>query len=323
MASTHLVAEIPGVGWQEPLNPDRISGLLPDRTNLLWLDITDPGPAEIELLKREFGFHELALEDVERQHQRAKCDSYPDYYFLVLYGAGHSEREIVPRELQVFWGSNYLVTIHRGPLPVIEETRKRWENHEDRQSQGLAYLVYTLLDSVVDEYFPLLDWLEERVEGLEESILGGPDERVLSEMFRLRRELLHMRKLVAPTREVINEVLRRNVALLPESLVPYFTDVYDHSLRVLDGLDTFRDLLAAGLDLYLSAVSNRLNATMKRMTALTLIVMVPTLVAGIYGMNFERSLPPFDWPAGFAFAMALMTALIVGGLVIARRLDWL
>ena len=132
-----------------------------------------------------------------------------------------------------------------------------------------------------------------------------------------------MRRVLAPTRDVLNEIIRRDVPLYPESLRPYFNDVYDHILRALDGVEAYRDLLASALDVYLSTVSNRLNQLVKRMTALTLIVMAPTLIAGIYGMNFKEPWPSYDWDLGFWYSMILMGALIVGGLLLAKRADWL
>ena len=324
MATTQLLVDKRGEGLRDGYDVEQVSDLLTSHGNLMWLDVCDPGPNEVELLRREFGFHELALEDVSKAHQRPKCDTYQNYYFIVVYAAAHTPDRFVPMELQIFWGENYVVTIHRGHLGLLEEARKRWEGYENRRQHGVGYLMYSILDSMVDAYFPLQDWVAEQVEDLEEIMFARAGEEVLSDLFQLRKELLRMRRLLAPTRDVLNEIVRRDLPLFPQSLHPYFSDVYDHSLRVLDGLDIYRDLLASALDLHLSAVSNRLNQTVKRMTALTLIVMVPTLVAGVYGMNFEKSfIPSSDWDLGFPAVTALMGLLIVGGLLVARRVDWL
>ncbi|HEY7064790.1 MAG TPA: magnesium/cobalt transporter CorA [Chloroflexota bacterium] len=323
MATKQLLVDQHGEGWREAAADEHISNLLGDHHNLLWLDISDPGPAELKLLGQEFGFHELALEDVARAHQRPKCDTYHHYYFIVVYAGTHSANRFLPSELQIFWGETYVVTIHRGALPLLDEARKRWLAHEEGRPQGISFLVYTLLDSLVDGYFPLMDWVAEKVDELEEVIFARADNTVLTDIFQLRKELLRMRRLLAPTRDVLNEVIRRDLPLFPPSMQPYFADVYDHSLRVLDGLDVYRDLLSSALDLHLSAVSNRLNQLVKRMTALTLIVMAPTLIAGIYGMNFKNPWPSYDEPWGFAYSMALMAILIVGGMWLAHRADWL
>ncbi len=323
LGRTRLVVDAHGQGWREVAKLDQISELLADHANLLWLDVTDPGPADLDLLRREFGFHELAIEDVARAHQRPKCDTYHDYYFIVVYAATRSADRFAPTELQIFWGERYVVTVHRGALPQLDDALTRWTAHQQGRLDGVAFLVYTLLDTVVDGYFPLMDWVAEQVDDIEEVIFARADNSVLSDLFQLRKELLRMRRLLAPTRDVLNEIIRRDLPLFPPTMHPYFADVYDHALRVLDGLDVYRDLLSSALDLHLSAVSNRLNQLVKRMTALTLIVMAPTLVAGIYGMNFKTPWPSYDSDWGFAYSMALMAALILGGIYLAHRADWL
>jgi magnesium transporter len=323
MGNTQLIVDNPHSGWKENVDPQQIDELLGDHTNLIWLDVTDPGPTDLELLRREFGFHELAIEDVASAHQRPKCDTYRDYYFIVVYAAEHTATAFAPRELAIFWGANYVITLHQGDLQLIGEARKRWANYDDRERQGTAYVIYTLLDCLVDEIQPLADWLSERVEDVEEDIFGRGRHEVTNELFQLRKELLRMRRVLAPTRDVVNEIIRRDLPLYHESLRPYFSDVYDHILRALDGIEVYRDLLASALDVYLSQVSNRLNQLVKRMTALMLIVMVPTLIAGIYGMNFKEPFPSYDWDLGFWYSIGVMGVLMLGGLVLAKRADWI
>lgn len=324
MGSARLTVESPACGWQEAVPVDAVSELLERGDTLLWLDIVDPGPRELALLREEFGFHALALEDAAKRHQRPKCDEYGDYYFIVLYGARAGDGGLVTQELQLFWGKNYLVTLHPGPLPLIDEAHQRWQRGVNRVGDGVAYLVYTLLDSLVDEYMRVQDQLAEQVETLEERIYPRPEATVVAELFALRKAVARLRRVLGPTRDVLNAIIRRDLPLFPEPMRPYFMDVYDHVLRVLDGLDTYRELLAAALDMYLSAVSNQLNQTVKRMTALTLIVMVPTLIAGIYGMNYTASfIPPAETP--HAFLGVCLAMLVVAGLITLafKRLDWL
>ncbi len=323
MATARLILDTRTHGVQDGHSVDEIGALRKDHGNLLWLDLADPGDAELELLRREFGFHELALEDVRTAHQRPKCDTYRDYYFIVVYAAGHSPDRFLPLELQLFWGASYVVTIHRGALPILDEASKRWQVHDNRRQHGIAYLTYAILDTVVDDYLRVQDWVADKVEVIEDAVFERADQRVLADLFELRKDLLRMRRLLAPTRDVVNEIARRDLPLFPLSLQPYFADVYDHALRVLDGLDVYRDLLSTALDIHLSAVSNRLNQLVKRMTALTLIVMVPTLVAGIYGMNFKTPLPAYEADWGFVYSVGLMAALAVGGILLARKADWL
>jgi magnesium transporter len=300
-----------------------LSTLRNDSSNLVWLDVNDPSEADLERLRQEFHFHPLALEDIARGHQRPKVDTYDDYYFVILYSADHDATTFRPHDLYLVWGKNYVVTLHRDNMPVIAETRKRWQAAGEHGQLGVPFLVYTLFDSVVDGYFPLVDWVSDRVDDIEERIIQDTSTRTLHALFAFRKQLLRMRRVLAPTRDVLNQILRRELPLVPEQLDPYFQDVYDHTLRVTEGLDVYRDLLASALDLYVSTVSNRLNQTMKRMTALTLIVMIPTLVAGIYGMNFDRFTPAHDWEPGFLVICGVMGVMIVGGIAVARRIDWL
>jgi magnesium transporter len=323
MGNTVLLVRDSNQQIKEETSLEALSTLRQDPTNVIWLDVHDPSEADLDFLRRELHFHPLAVEDIVRGHQRPKCDAYDDYYFVTLYTADHNATAFHPHDLYLVWGSNYVVTLHRDVLPAIAETQKRWRAADEHGRFGVPFLVYTLFDTVVDEYFPLVDWVSERVDEIDERILNDTSTRTLHALFALRKQLLRIRRVLAPTRDVLNQILRDELPLIPERLHPYFQDVYDHTLRVTDGLDVYRELLASALDLYVSTVSNRLNQTMKRMTALTLVVMVPTLVAGIYGMNFDRFVPAHDWEPGFLVLCGLMGIMIVGGIAIAHRIDWL
>ena len=216
MGTMRLVLDACGCGMPVEVGIERLAELLARPDNRLWLDIRDPGPEDVALLQRVFGFHELALEDVTRPHERPRCDAYTGYYFIVVYAAEQAGDAIVPRELNLFWGENYLVTIHRGSsalLAVLAEARRRWEHHERLQVHGIACLAYTLFESLVDGYFVVQDRVREQIEGIEEAIFTGA-EGAAANLFRLRKELLRVPRLLAPTSHVLAEVLRR------ESTVP-------------------------------------------------------------------------------------------------------
>ena len=303
---------------------DHLGELLADRGNRLWLDISDPGPAEVALLRRTFGFHEVVLEDVTRAHERPRCDAYSGYYFIVVYAAEQSGDAIMPRELNLFWGENYLVTIHRrtaAVLAALAEARRRWEHRESHQVRGIAGLVYALFESLVDGYFQVQDGVRERIEGIEESILTGAEGAAI-DLFRLRKELLRVPRLLAPTSHVLAEVLRRE-GTVPDSLRPYFADVQDHAVHVLAELDTYRDLLAAALDVHVFAAFNRLGRIMQRLTAITVIIMVPNFVASIYGMNFIHLFPPSESTYGFVAVVAFLMVMVAWGFIHSRMLRWL
>jgi magnesium transporter len=290
MSQTRAVAHC-GDGAAQEIDPRQIAELLAQQGNLLWLDVEDPTREDIELLRAEFAFHELALEDALTRGQRAKVDEYDGCYFIVLYTASNGpDSRVETHELHIFWGANYLVTLHDGPIAEVTAAINRWAASQERRKHGVAYQAYTLFDSVVDGYFPVLDAVADRIDDLETRVFEA-DDRVLREVFALRRNLIDARRRIAPTRDVLNELIRRDVPVFPVALVPYLADVYDHAIRVLDVVDLHRDLLASVVEAHLSSVSNQLNRTMRTMAALTIGLMVPTLVAGIYGMNYHL-MPP-------------------------------
>jgi len=324
MGTMRLVVDGGDQSLPAEVGVERLGQLLADPENRLWLDISDPGPAEVELLRREFGFHELTLEDVTRPHERPRCDAHPGYYFIVVYAAEQTGAEFRPRELNLFWGENYLVTIHRKPaavLALLGEARGRWEQYEGRHAHGVACLAYTLFESLVDGYFVVQDRVRERIERIEQDIFQGA-EGAAADIFRLRKELLRVPRLLAPTSHVLAEVLRRE-RTIPDALRPYFADVQDHALHVLAEMDTYRDLLGAALDVQVFYAFNRLGHIMKRLTAVTVIIMVPNFVASVYGMNFDHLVPASDWKYGFLAVVAVLGCMLAWGFIHSRLLRWL
>ncbi len=304
-----------------------------DPNELVWVDVVDPQPEDIEWLDHTFGFHQLALEDVTRRHQRAKVDEYRDYYFGVMYAARPEAgaRRIATSELQFFWGAKYLVTIHSDPFPEIADLVARVGSGTltpvlggAEHRIGIADLVYRLIDAIVDGYFPAVDALAEWSEQIEEGMFSRTRRRpknTLQAIFGLKKSLVEMRKTIAPSRDVVNVFLRRDHALFGDEFFPYFQDVYDHIIRVVDSLDTYRDLLASALDAHLSLISNELSQTVKKMTAVTAILMVNSLIAGIYGMNFDV-IPELHWQFGYAWALVLMAISSLALWIVFRRIQW-
>jgi magnesium transporter len=324
MGTMRLLVDAGGAGAPVEVGVDRLSGLLRDASSRLWLDLSDPDKEDVEFLRREFGFHELTLEEVTRPHERPRCDAHAGYYFIVVYAAEATERGFTPRELNLFWGANYLVTIHRRPkavLAMLEEARRRWVQHEDRASYGVACLAYTLFESLVDGYFAVQDRVREQIEQIEEGVFQGED-RAAADIFRLRKALLGVPRLLAPTSHVLAEVLRRDRGI-PAGLRPYFGDVQDHAEHVLAEMDTYRDLLTAALDTQVFYSFTRLGHIMKRLTAVTVIIMVPNFVASIYGMNFERMYPSGTWEYGFLAVGALLLGMVAWGFIHSKMLRWL
>jgi magnesium transporter len=323
MGTMRLVVDAPGGRAPADADVGRLGALLADSRNRLWLDIGDPGTEEVELLRDVFGFHELALEEVTKSHERPRCEPYGRYYFVVVYAAESVGDTFLAQELNLFWGENYLVTIHRktpAVLAVLAEARRRWEHYEDREAYGVAALAYTLFESLVDGYFTVQDRVRERIERIESEIFKGAD-TAAADLFRLRKELLRVPRLLAPTSHVLAEVLRRERGI-PDGLRPYFADVQDHAVHVLAELDTYRDLLGAALDVQVFYAFNRLGRIMQRLTAITVIILVPNFVASIFGMNFGN-IPLTGNQFGFLLVVAFLGVMVAWGFIHSRILGWL
>jgi magnesium transporter len=304
---------------------DKIDELRSKPDHVVWLDITSPTAEDLALLRDEFDVHPLALEDLEKRKQRPKLDTYAEQHMLVSYEvlpAAEPGRSFALGELHLFAGAGYLVSVRWQASPAIEGVDKRFRNRPDAVARTAGALVYSILDSVIDGYFPLLDRLSDQIEELEDRILqGGEIAGTLRNILSLKRELLELRRTLSPARDVANALLRRDLALVDDASAPYFQDLYDHLVRVLDQLDLQRDLLASALEANLSVTSNNLNAVMKRLTAFTVILMVPTLIAGIYGMNF-RFMPELSWPLGYALALGLMLVAMGGAALFFLARNW-
>ena len=288
-----------------------ISELREAGDNVIWADVADPTSRDFEELAEEFGFHHLSIEDCQNQHQRPKVEEYPGYYFIVLYEAelaGPNDR-LELRELNIFLGKNYLVTVHSRPIRAIETARRLWPEWLDRAEEGSGLLAYLLIDAIVDDYLPLLDIISERMDALEDSIFGEFRAEAIEEIFGIKKKLLYLRRAVAPLRDVFNTLLRREQQVFSRASYIYFQDVFDHLIRVADTIDTLRDMLSSTMDAYLSVSGNRMNMIMKRLTSISTILMSVTLIAGIYGMNFDL-MPELKWRFGYVFA--LLSMVVVG-----------
>jgi magnesium transporter len=290
-------------------DPERVDEVLRDPEAVLWLDVEGPTAESMAMLGREFGFHELALEDCLHPHQRPKIEQFGSYFFLIAYGVSVREGELVPHEMGVFVGRNYLVTVRKEPAFDLAEVMKRWDVSSELAAEGGGYLLYILLDEIVDGYFDALDSYEDRTEDIEDRVFGQAEDtgttNTQSDIFGLKKDLLEFRRAIAPLRDVLDVLQRRTVEVVTVKLEPYYRDVYDHVLRATDFVDSIRDLLSSALEANLSVISNRLNEVMKQLTSWAAIILIPTLIAGVYGMNFVH-MPELRWRYGYAYALALM-----------------
>jgi magnesium transporter len=304
-------------------DPDLISDLCSRPPNIVWVDVADPTSQDFDDLAREFGFHPLAIEDCRNEHQRPKAEEYQGYYFLVLYEAEMQEGcQLELRELNIFLGPNYLVTVHSQPIRNIEKAQHLWRQWTDLAERRTGLPAYLLMDAIIDDYMPLLDEFSDKLDELEEQIFGNFQPEALREIFSLKKQLIFLRRAVVPLREVFNTLLRREQPIFSRETMIYFQDVYDHLIRTADAIDTLREIVGTTMDAYLSVSSNRMNFVMKRLTAISAILMSITLIAGIYGMNFAY-MPELG--ARYGYVGALVSMLLVGLALYFyfRRIKWL
>lgn len=292
--------------------------------NIIWADVSDPTSRDFEELAEEFGFHHLSIEDCQNEHQRPKVEEYDGYYFIVLYEAelvGPSDR-LELRELNIFLGKNFLVTVHSRPIRAIATASRLWHEWTDRAEQGAGLLAYLLIDGIVDDYLPLLDIMSDRMDDLEDSIFGEWRAESIEEIFGIKKKLLFLRRAITPLRDVFNMLLRREQPIFPREIHIYFQDVFDHLIRVADTIDTLRDMLGSTMDAYLSVSGNRMNKIMKRLTSISTILMSVTLIAGIYGMNFNL-MPELRWRYGYVYALSSMVAVGIALYIYLKKVKWI
>lgn len=291
---------------------------------LIWVDIAGPDEEEGEWL-RSIGIHQLAVEDCLRGRQRPKVDRFGSHLLLVCYAAHiNLERNRVAfTELHLLIGSGFLITVRDHSIPEIRAVLARWRA-TPALFREIGSLAHGVLDAVIDNYFPILEHFGERVASLESEIFeedqGGS--AAMQDILGLRRELVLFRRVVGPERDMLGDVLRRDLPIISPELIPYFMDVRDHAMRIAEELDVLRELLAASLEGHLSISSNQLNITVRMMTAWSIILMSLAVVAGIYGMNF-RHMPELLWRYGYFFVLGFMATLGLSLFWIFKRKDWL
>ncbi len=303
--------------------PESLESLRGREGQVLWIEVVHPTQVIMADLARVFNLHPLAVEDALKRRQRPKAEEYDRSLFITTHAARpRGTRDITLDEIDIFAGRGFVITTHLG-APCMEEVRRRLTQApaELRSSEG--YLLYVVLDVVVDSYFPVLDALDEYVERLEDTLFKQPTPQTMDRLFGAKRSLLRLRRVAAPQRDMMNLMLRRDTLVIGTPLHPYFRDIYDHLLRITDQIDTHRDLLAGALDIYLTLTSNRLNEVVKVLTMITAIFASLAVITGFYGMNFQRTFPPFDWAYGVIAALGIMAASVAAMFALFRRLRWL
>jgi magnesium transporter len=294
---------------------------------VLWLDVAGLGDAAIiQQVGEAFGLHRLALEDVLNSHQRPKVESYGDYRFLVARSI-ESPVTLENEQLAIFLGPGFVVTFQETPGGCFDLVRDRIRAGKGAiRGAGPDYLVYALLDAVIDGYFPALENLGERIEALEEEIVVNPQHDSLQRVHEVKRDLLGMRRATWPQREALASLLREDETVITKGTRPYLNDCYDHTVQIMDIVETYREIASGLLDIYLSSMSHRLNEVMRFLTIVTTVFIPLTFVAGVYGMNFDRSspwnMPELGWRFGYPLCLLFMAAIAVGMWFWFRRRGW-
>lgn len=295
----------------------QISTILHEPGTLVWLDIVDPGEHDLDLLQQEFHLHPLAIEDAIQAHERPKIEPFGQYWFLVVRGVTYRDPEIVFHELAIFAGRNFVVTVRHNPPYPLEEVQRRFEMDSPHLRKGSGFLLYTLLDTMVDGYFPVAESIEERVDGLEDILfLQTPLRReVLPEIFHMKREAHDFRRAVFPMRDILNPIIRRDLDLFGEDVAVYFRDVYDHAVRIIDHLDTLRDLVSSALEIHLSVVANQQNEVAKQLTMVATIFLPLSFIVGFFGQNFNFLVGHIGGPLAF-FTLGLGVEVLAVALTV-------
>jgi len=297
-----------------------------DKPTVTWINIDGIHQVEvIEKIGKHFNIHPLILEDILNTGQRPKMEDFEDYIFVVVKMIYYDDKdnEIKAEQLSLLIGPNFVISFQEKEGDVFDPVRERIRNGKGRiRKMKTDYLAYALVDTIVDHYFVVLEKLGEKIEDMEEELVTNPTPETLQTIHTLKRELIFLRKSVWPLREVVNNMERGESSLIDESTGIYLRDVYDHTIQVIDTIETFRDMVSGMLDIYLSSISNKMNEVMKVLTIIATIFIPLTFIAGLYGMNFKY-IPELEWHWSYPVLLFVMAGIGFLMLVYFRRKRWL
>lgn len=304
---------------QEIIHISSLDDLKNANIDRYWVDFNAPSKEEALLLQKHFQFHPLAIEDCYHYLQRPKLDHYDDTHFFVLH-ALHPET-LTAEEVDLFWGTNFIVTFHYSPSKEIDEAWHRMAEQQKFRDKGIIYTAYLIIDKLVDEYFPSLYQIEDQLDEIEVRGKSVPVHILMNEIFEIRAKLLKIRKTIVPMRDLLYRVINtEKIEGLKEHVV-YFTDIYDHLLKLSEIIDSNRELTSDLRDSYVSINSYRMNTIMKTLTVITTIFMPLTFIAGIYGMNFQN-MPELTWRWGYFVVLFIMFGIGFGMYLLFRKKKW-
>ncbi|HEX6550404.1 MAG TPA: magnesium/cobalt transporter CorA [Gammaproteobacteria bacterium] len=289
----------------------------------VWVALHDPEPAELDEMQVEFGLHELAVEDARSGHQRSKIEEYSDSLFIVLHVIEPEGNDLHVGELDVFVGRNYVLSVRNHYQKSFSSVRTRCEREPELLKHGSGYVFYALMDEVVDRYFPILDALENELESIEERIFSGTSARAnIEALYELKQKLMVLKHATAPLLEAVSKLYGGRVPMVCSGMGEYFRDIYDHLVRLNQTIDSTRDMVVTALSVNLSMIALQENETTKKLASYAALLAIPTLIVGIYGMNFV-DMPELKWRFGYPLILALMTAIDIWLFRRFRRIGWL
>jgi magnesium transporter len=316
-----------GVADTATIEPSAIAERLKDGDSFVWFDASEPSDADIAALGQAFGLHPLTLEDISHRRQRPRVELFEHYAFITLRPLSLQGDALTEHEVHAVAGPRFMGTLRYGPQPFpIEEVVRRWERQPELlKSDPGAFAVYVLFDEVIDGYLTMVEHLEDRADDLEDLVFAddpsvdGP--QIQERIFLVKREVVTLRRFASPMRQGL-DLLQEQPGLVQAPLLPYYRDVTEHAIRVFELADNIRDVLTSLLELRVAQVANHLNDVMKKLTAWAGILLVPTLIAGIYGMNF-RNMPELGWRYGYAGALLVMGGSAFALYLMFKKKDWL
>lgn len=297
----------------------------------VWVDATNPDEDDYKILSQRFDLHPMVLDDLREHQARPKIHDYEDYFYLVFYAiefaavqksAGRADFAL--HEIDCLFGPDYVVTIHNTRLQPFEDLRARWEKHPQLMKSGPPYLLYELMDEVLDDYFPALEKLDKYIDHIENHLFDKErkgDQIITAEIFALKRDLLQIRHVAGPTRDVANILLRHDTQFGGRHFA-YFQDLFDHASRIVDLTDTFREVLSGALDAFFAVEGNRMNTVMKTLTSASIMLLVPNLIAATYGMNF-MNMPELKTRNGYFIVLGVMAMTMIALYAMFKRKGWL
>lgn len=300
-----------------------------DKEGLLWVDLEDSTEFESECLVEIFNFHALAVEDCLSDNSEPKIDDYDEYLFMVMHSVimtRDEERDLVELstvELNIFFGKNYVVTFHKTPITTISQIRNAATRNPDRfLGHGSDLLVHAIIDRLVDNYQPLLDRYDRRIDQLEDEVFDNPSEDYLSLILQTKRDVFNLRRILSPQRDLLNSLTKSATPFIKRKHLMYFRDVYDHLFRIYGISEGFHESLSSLLQVYFSYSSHKLNEIVKHMSVLATLTMPAVIIASIYGMNFHN-MPELDWKYGYPFSILLSVFISASMLIWMKFKKWM